>query len=41
VKEIIFRKGLEPWRYILEEAIKNKVNLIIMGRREKQDLRKL
>ena len=40
VCEIIFRKGLEPWKYILEEAIKNKVNLIIMGRRGKTEFAK-
>lgn len=31
--ETIFRKGPEPYKCILEEAAKNDVNLIIMGRR--------
>ncbi len=31
--EIIFRAGPEPSKYIIEEALKNDINLIIMGRR--------
>jgi len=35
VCETIFRRGPEPYKYIIEEALKNDVNLIIMGRRGK------
>lgn len=33
--EIIFKKGPEPYKEIVEEALKNNIDLIIMGRRGK------
>jgi len=39
--EIIVRQGEEPYKYIVEEAAKNKVNMIIMGRRGRTGLKRL
>lgn len=39
--EIIAHQGEEPYRYIIEEAEKNKVGMIIMGRRGRTGLKRL
>lgn len=39
--EIITRQGEEPYKYIIEEATRNKVNIIIMGRRGRTGLKRL
>jgi nucleotide-binding universal stress UspA family protein len=39
--EIIARHGDEPYRYIVEEAEKNKVGMIILGRRGRTGLKRL
>lgn len=39
--EIIARQGEEPYKYIIEEAEKNKVEMIIMGRRGRTGLKRL
>ncbi|MDI6744741.1 MAG: universal stress protein [Thermodesulfovibrionales bacterium] len=39
--EIIARQGEEPYKYIVEEAEKNKADMIIMGRRGRRGLKRL
>ncbi|RJQ14722.1 MAG: universal stress protein [Nitrospiraceae bacterium] len=39
--EIIPRQGEEPYKYVIEEAGKNKVDMIIMGRRGRTGLKRL
>lgn len=39
--EIIAHQGEEPYRYIVEEAEKNKADMIIMGRRGRRGLKRL
>ncbi len=39
--EIIARQGEEPYKYIVEEAAKNQVNMIIMGRRGRTGFKRL
>src|SRR5574340_477836 len=39
--EIIARQGEEPYRYIVEEAEKNKADRIVMGRRGRKGLKRL
>ncbi len=39
--ETIARQGDEPYKYIVEEAEKNKVSMIIMGRRGRTGLKRL
>lgn len=39
--EIIARQGEEPYKYIVEEAEKNKADMIIMGRRGRTGLKRL
>lgn len=39
--EIIFAKGSEPYRFIVDEAAKNNVEMIIMGRRGRTGLLRL
>jgi nucleotide-binding universal stress UspA family protein len=39
--EIIVHEGEEPYKYIVEEAAKNKVEMIIMGRRGRTGMKRL
>ncbi|MCX5717278.1 MAG: universal stress protein [Nitrospirae bacterium] len=39
--EIIAHQGEEPYRYIVEEAEKNKADMIVMGRRGRRGLKRL
>ncbi|MBI5049606.1 MAG: universal stress protein, partial [Nitrospirae bacterium] len=39
--EIIVRQGEEPYKYIVEEADKNRVDMIVMGRRGRTGLKRL
>jgi hypothetical protein len=39
--EIIARQGEDPYKYIIEEAIKNQVSIIITGRRGRKGLKRL
>ncbi len=39
--EIIAHQGEEPYKYIVEEAAKNRVDMIIMGRRGRSGLKRL
>ncbi len=39
--EIIARQGEEPYRYIVEEAERNKADMIVMGRRGRRGLKRL